>query len=362
MDQTFLGLEFAIDQTGQLKLNLATPPAWLTSILVELPDQAFLFHFGDISPPILPVPMPELIVRFVNYLDLNEDREETTLRGYRQRLGQFAAWLDTHLDLTLAQPGTWLAYYASLKHRQPPYSPYTLKGHFHILSRFARWLVENRYLPGGHPLAGVQTPGLPKGAEPKAIEKKHIDQMLAIARDPRDRALLLFFRDTGCRATEAVELTWGKIKLEEGKTEVLGKGDKARRLFFKALTRLALEKYREVLKQSGPDDPVWRGKRGPLGYDGLYKVFKRLAKEAGLDEGIFSPHAWRHAFGRDTTIAGIPTAQLQELMGHSSIEVTKIYACFNTVELQQAHARYSPVGGDLKLLGGILTEDEDVVE
>lgn len=356
MDQTFLGLEFSIDQAGQLKLSLTTPPAWLTGILVELPDQSFLHHFGDASPPILPVPVRELAGRFVNYLDLNEDREETTLRGYRQRLGQFAAWLDARPGdpgkypegcQALAQPGTWLAYYASLKHRQPPYSPYTLKGHFHILSRFARWLVENKYLPG-HPLAGVQAPGLPRGAEPKAIEKKHIGQMLAIARDPRDHALLLFFRDTGCRAAEAVELTWGKLKLEEGKTEVLGKGDKAHRLFFKALTRLALEKYREVLKQSGPDDPVWWGKRGPLGYDGLYKVFKRLAKEAGLDEGIFSPHAWRHAFGRDTTIAGIPTAQLQDLMGHSSIEVTKIYACFNTVELQQAHARYSPVDGDLR--------------
>ena len=52
-------------------------------------------------------------------------------------------------------------------------------------------------------------------------------------------------------------------------------------------------------------------------------------------------------FGRDTTKAGIPTAQLQDLLGHTSMEVTKIYTQFNSAELQEAHDRYSPVEGDI---------------
>ncbi len=83
-------------------------------------------------------------------------------------------------------------------------------------------------------------------------------------------------------------------------------------------------------------------------YEGLYKIFKRLADTAGVDDQIFNPHVWRHAFGRDTIKAGIPTTQLQDLLGHSNIEVTKIYARFDDTDLQEAHDQYSPVEEDLE--------------
>ncbi len=63
----------------------------------------------------------------------------------------------------------------------------------------------------------------------------------------------------------------------------------------------------------------------------------------------FNPPSWRHTFDRDTTKAGIPTAQLQDLLGNTSIEVTKIYSQFNSAELQEAHDRYSPVEGDVNV-------------
>lgn len=341
---------------GQLTLSLAAPPAWLDRLVVELPGGQRLAHDFVTPPSPAPcLPAPDLVEQFLVYLDLREDLGRYALRDYRQRLGQFVAWLAGRpLGADL-----WLAYYGHLKRRQPPYSPFTLKGHFHILNRFGRWLAEQGHLPES-PLAGVQTPGLPKNLEPRAIAAEHVERMLERTRTDRDRALLLFFRDTGCRADEALQLTWGRLKLKARKTEVVGKGDKGRRLFFKPLTRLALETYRAGLPapRQAPGAPLWWGKRGPLSYDGLYKIFKRLARSAGVDDGVANPHSWRHAFGRDTTIKGIPTAQLQDLMGHSSMETTKVYAVFNTMELQQAHDRYSPVDGDL----GDLTQGEDVVK
>lgn len=343
------GLEIycTIDSTGQLTLDLANPPAWLTGVVVRLPGgQCFTHSFTGPPPPAAPLPLDQLISKFIDHLEIKEGAKPHTLTGYRRRLSQFARWLEARPDLPSGDPDTWLAYYAGLKRHQPEYSPNTLRNQYDALKRFGRWLYERKHL-SGQPLADVERPGEKTQAEPKAIERKHINAMLKVATEPRDRALLLFFRDTGCRADEALQLTWGKLRLEERKTEVIGKGDKARKLFFKPLTRRALESYRITLKRSGPDDPVWWGRKGPLAYDGLYKTFKRLAALAGLDGAIFNPHAWRHAFGRDTTMAGIPTAQLQDLMGHSSPETTKIYASFNTMELQQAHDRYSPVNGDL---------------
>lgn len=333
--------------TGQLVLDLSTPPPWVTGLVIRLPGGQVVTHsFTDPQPPTPIPPFPQLLQFFLDHLEIKENRKPHTRNGYRLRLGQFARWLENHPDLPLSHPDTWLAYYAGLKRHKPEYSPNTLRNHYDALTRFSRFLHGRGHL-AALPLADVERPSDQSQGEPKAIERRHINAMLKVAQEPRDRALLLFFRDTACRADEALQLTWGQLKLAERKTEIIGKGDKARKLFFKPLTRRALEAYRDTLKASGPADPVWVGKKGRLTYDGLYKTFKRLALAAGLSDEVVNPHAWRHAFGRDATIAGIPTAQLQDLMGHSSPETTKIYTVFDTTELQQAHDRYSPVNGDL---------------
>lgn len=316
------------------------------SVEIILPDQNRLRYLSD--KPVLTVSnaftlemLSEQISRFLYYLEVNENRTPNTLKGYRLRLNQFLQWLGKD-NYTPSDKATWQSYHASLKNRG--LSVYTQKGHYHILHRFADWLVKNKLLLL-NPLDDILPPKPPKNHLPKAILREHIQTMLTKAVEPRDKAMLLFFRDTGCRACEALSLTWGDIDFVEGCARVEGK-QKERFLFFDPVTCAALEAYRKVSPYSKHYQPIWCGTKGELSYNGLYKAFKRLAKEAGLDEDIFNPHAWRHAFERDTTKAGIPTAQLQDLMGHSSIATTKIYAQFNTVELKEAHNHYSPVKKD----------------
>ena len=321
-----------------LKVDLSSLPPGCRSIILTLPNgQQLEYTLGpDPGGPALDV--PGLIAQFLIYLDINEDLRPLTLKGYRNRLGQFGEWL-VRTGAGLEAGETWLAYWASLKGRG--WSPYTLKGHYHILTRFGRWLFEQNFL-AGDPMASIHPPKLPQDAPPKAITRAHIEQMIEAVEDDRERALLLFFRDTGCRAIEAEGLTWGNVFLEENKAHLVGKGGKHRPAFFRAPTAQALTTYRAGLKRAGPGDAVFQGHQGPLTYNGIYLVFRRVAERAGLDEDAFSPHAWRHAFGRDTTLNGIPTVQLSDLMGHSTTDVTKIYARFNTAELQQAHDRYGP--------------------
>ncbi|MEW5960504.1 MAG: tyrosine-type recombinase/integrase, partial [Chloroflexota bacterium] len=82
---------------------------------------------------------------------------------------------------------------------------------------------------------------------------------------------------------------------------------------------------------------------GALTYSGLYKAFRRLAERAGIAEEVFGPHSMRHAFGRDMTLAGMPTRELQIMMGHSNPKVAQIYTRFSSAQLQEAHRRYSPL-------------------
>lgn len=78
-------------------------------------------------------------------------------------------------------------------------------------------------------------------------------------------------------------------------------------------------------------------------YSGLYQIFERTAQQAGIPDSKHNPHAWRHVFGRDTTISGIPTGVLQKLLVHNSIETTKIYLGFADDDIRAAHRKQSPV-------------------
>jgi len=302
----------------------------------------------------------ELAATFQEYLRVDEDLRDQTLQGYQKRLDQFARWAGTYSGDPLTPEG-FRAYFDQLKTRR--LSPYTRKGHYHILKRFADWLTATGWLPR-HPMATIRPPKIPKVYQPKAIKEQEFERMLDMCAAEnyygppfpgeffaaRDRALLLFMRDTGCRSKEVLLLRWGTVDLEGGRATTLGKRDRLRRLYFKQTTAETLIEYRKLVPHE-PRDAVWWSHRGrqlhPLTTCGLRHVFDRLARWASV-EGPHSPHSLRHAFGRDTHKNGAATAIVQDLMGHTSIEVTKIYSQFDDEELKQAHDRYSPLNNGIE--------------
>lgn len=349
---------FSFDKGGVLTIDLTSPPPWLTGIRLILPGEVVDRTLGAEAdlPPLL---VRDLVAEFMKWLTVKERYELSSLHNYRIRLGQFATWLESHPDLSARKSETWSDYYTTLQGPHPKYpdrrrySLFTLKGHHQILTHFSTWLVQRKYL-SSPPMAEIKAPKMPKNQKPKAVGRDSIRKMYLKASTLRDRSLLLFFRDTACRAHEALQLTWGMLKLEERSVDVVGKGNKSRPLFFKVTTRQVLEKYRDSLEKTGPNDPVWPGEDGPLTYSGLYKVFKRLALAAGVDDD-FGPHSWRHAFGRDATLAGCPTAGLQKIFGHENLTTTQVYTLFETRDTQKMHDLYSPVDDDL-------THGEDMVK
>jgi integrase len=79
---------------------------------------------------------------------------------------------------------------------------------------------------------------------------------------------------------------------------------------------------------------VWR----PLTYSGLYHALRRLARSAGAEH--FNPHRWRHYFARCRRRKNQTLSDVQDLLGHSSPETTKIYDRLTPDELGQAYLRF----------------------
>ncbi|RUT02658.1 hypothetical protein DSM107010_62360 [Chroococcidiopsis cubana SAG 39.79] len=79
-------------------------------------------------------------------------------------------------------------------------------------------------------------------------------------------------------------------------------------------------------------DPKHSGER--LGYDGLYKMVKKVAASATTEE--LKPHHFRHSFGNTITRAGVDPLYGKELMG---IKTDKVYRRYTQGSLKQAAAQ-----------------------
>jgi site-specific recombinase XerD len=228
-------------------------------------------------------------------------------------------------------------------------SPNTIRGHVRAIRRLFSWLVEEGYIEiEANPMLGIKLPSLPK-QEPKGIDLEDLRKLIAATEgeDPtmkRDRAVVLFLADTGCRLGGLLNLKVDDIDFERNVAIVFEKGAKTRPVPFTAATAEALKHWLEVRPTDrGNNVFVSMTYPAPLTNSGVRQLLLRLKQRSGA-KGRVNPHAFRHGFARQYLLNGGDLGTLADLMGHSDVKVTKdYYAVYTTEELARQHKKYSPI-------------------
>jgi integrase/recombinase XerD len=273
-------------------------------------------------------------------------RSPRTVKAYRDKLSHLTRYLDDPPieGVTVGDLRRFLAWQYEKK-----LSPFTIKTRTRAIKRLFNFLVAEGILEE-NPAERIETPQ-PKRGEPKGIEWGDFIALLKTTEagdvlDLRDRAIILFLFDTGCRAGGLAGLRVQNIDLERRRAVVTEKGGKTRLVFFQEPTARALAAWLEVR----PDDrgdwlfTSYKGKYERLTVSGLYHMLKGRGKRAGCT-GPVNPHAFRHGFARFYLLSGGDLGTLADILGHSTVEVTKsYYGIFTVDELQRKHAQHSPVG------------------
>jgi len=151
----------------------------------------------------------------------------------------------------------------------------------------------------------------------------------------RDRVLIVFLLHTGLRAREVCQLRRDQVKLgkRSGLLEVIGKRNKYREVPLNVTARKALEEYLPTLAPSTIFlFPSGRTKEA-LSERALGYIIKKYATRAKLPE--VSPHDLRHRFGYRMA-ESVPLHRLAQIMGHDSLDTTKLYIQGTRHDLQQA--------------------------
>ncbi|WP_302754857.1 tyrosine-type recombinase/integrase [Collinsella intestinalis] len=126
---------------------------------------------------------------------------------------------------------------------------------------------------------------------------------------------------TGARVSELRKFTFAHV--HEGHVDIISKGQKLRRIWIpEKLQERTLE-----LRPDGVDDaPLFPGPTGDaITQRGIALGLKRIARRYGVDPDVVYPHSFRHLFAKNFIARDPDIALLADLMGHESIETTRIY-------------------------------------
>jgi len=189
---------------------------------------------------------------------------------------------------------------------------------------------------------------------PKAITSSAVERFLAApARYDtyylRDQCLLELLYATGCRVSEVCDLLLANVHLKDGYCLVEGKGSKQRMVPIGARAVQVIQNYLadgrpELLGERDPDMAKWlilsrTGKR--LRREAVWELVKRYALRADIDPEV-SPHTLRHSFATHMLAGGADLRQIQELLGHASIQTTQIYTSVDSSRLKRIHKQFHP--------------------
>ena len=163
----------------------------------------------------------------------------------------------------------------------------------------------------------------------------------------RDKAMLELLYATGIRVTELITLKQKDVNLhmgylickDAGKERVIPFGNEAKSALVRYLggTRAAMisDRDSEYLFVNCSGQPMSR--------QGFWKLIKFYAKKAGITEEI-TPHTLRHSFAAHLVENGADLRSVQEMLGHSDISTTQIYANMNHNRIRDVYAKSHPRG------------------
>lgn len=191
--------------------------------------------------------------------------------------------------------------------------------------------------------------------EKKIPEILTMDEVVALldqangdsAKEIRDKAMLELLYATGIRVTELISLKVSDVNLQM--SFILCKdAHKERIIPFGSQARMALTRYldhtRAQMLEDQDSDVLFVNCSGkPMSRQGFWKLIKFYAQKAGITADI-TPHTLRHSFAAHLVENGADLRSVQEMLGHSDISTTQIYANMNHNRIREVYAKTHPRG------------------
>ena len=248
---------------------------------------------------------------------LGKHASRHTRRNYARHIARFLAFV--RKPLAEVRLGDVQAFAASLE----PLAPATRANAIAAVKSLFAFAQEAGYLRFNVG-AAVKGPPVKNTLAERILAERDVLRMLALETDRRDSALLTLLYAGGLRISELCGLKWRDLTARDdaGQITVFGKGGKTRVVLVSEATWQLLA---ELRGEAGPDDPVFRSRKGGhLDPSAVHRIVKVAAERAGLSEEV-SAHWLRHGHASHSLDRGAPIHLVQATLGHASVATTGKY-------------------------------------
>ncbi len=263
-----------------------------------------------------------------------EGCSEKTIRYYKSTVKKVIDSIDKRVKRITTDD---LRCYINRYQQESGASKVTVDNIRRILSSFFTWLEAEDHIMR-NPMKRIH-----KVKTGKTVKETYSDEDLEIMRDGcdniRDLAMVDVLASTGIRVGELVTLNRADIDFENRECVVLGKGNKERRVYFDARTKIHLQQY---LKEREDDNPALivslQRPHERLQISGVEIRLRELGKKLSISK--VHPHKFRRTLATVAIDKGMPIEQVQQLLGHQSIDTTLQYAMVNQANVKSSHRKY----------------------
>lgn len=253
----------------------------------------------------------EVIKRFELYL-YEEERSDNTIEKYMRDIRFFREWLK----------GKGIDKSVVIEYKKELCKRYAIKSVNSMLSSINAFFL----FMGWHDLK-VKTLKIQRhifADKSKELSKAEYERLLLAAKDKRNERIYYLMQtiaSTGLRVSEIKYITCEAVR--QGQAVIDCKG-KIRQIFLPKKLCKMLKKYIKFRNiKSGSVFITRSGK--PLDRCAIWKMLKDLCESAGVSQDKVFPHNFRHLFARTFYSLQKDIVRLADILGHSSVETTRIY-------------------------------------
>ena len=294
--------------------------------------------------------MEQEIIAFISYLHNVKKTSNNTELSYKRDLEKMYHYMQEQginsVDkVTTTNLNSYILYLEKNKFAATTVSRYiaSIKAFYHFLVKEDK-ISEDISEP-------LKAPKIDKKV-PEILSTEEVVSLLeqprgGMPKELRDKAMLELLYATGIRVTELISLKVEDINLQMGfivckdahKERVIPFGAEAKRALLSYLN-----KSRDAMILNKEEDILFVNCSGQaMSRQGFWKLIKYYAKKAGIDADI-TPHTIRHSFAAHLVENGADLRSVQEMLGHSDISTTQIYANMNHNKIREVYAKAHPRG------------------
>lgn len=303
--------------------------------------------------------MSELILDYIEHLEVEGGRSSKTAENYRLYLERFVEFTEDIkvgdiTSETIRKYRLWLNRYKNNNDDElaiitQAYHLIALRGFLGYLSqRDIESLAPNKIV-------------LPKVSR-KQVTFLHYDEVqrlidsinLESEAGLRDRAIVELLFSSGLRVSELINLNRDHVNTKRREFMVRGKGQKDRPIFISESAASWVDRYLDArndslaplfLSYSKNNVASTSGDFRRLTARSVQRMVSNYARLAGITKHV-SPHTMRHSFATDLLMNGADIRSVQSMLGHSNISTTQVYTHVTDEHLREVYEKFHSESSD----------------